>query len=74
MAERGREEQERTRTTATSSSRFVWETHIALCKIPTQRKLQVRMPLCPFALQPTEPERDQGLQEGVQGCILMTAG
>jgi hypothetical protein len=67
MAERGREEQERTRTTAMSASPFVWKTRITLCNIPARRKVQVRMSLCPCALQPTEPERDQGLQEGVQG-------
>jgi hypothetical protein len=74
MAERGREEQERTRTTATSSPPLVWEARIALCKVPTRRKVQVKMPICPFALQSTEPQRDQGLQEGVQGCVRMTAG
>jgi hypothetical protein len=46
-----------------------------LCvKFQREGKVQVRMPICPFALQSTEPQRDRGLQEGVQGCLRMTAG
>jgi hypothetical protein len=41
MAERGIEEQERTRITATSASPFVWKTRITLCKIPSQVRMSL---------------------------------